>query len=94
MSNYSIFDQNVCHAFRGASDDPEVLEEMEYVYFKGRGRSRVKAEQAALDLGRVLDLCLPLMRRHSERFSFSPDPREILRLKRFVSDRLYHRDMR
>jgi len=50
QSNLSVFEQNVFHAFRGASEDPTLIDEAEAIYLRHcETHGRLAAEQLALE---------------------------------------------
>ena len=61
MTNLSIFERNVIHAFAGAAPDAEVIEEASAVFLRLKEDGALRAEAAAYELIDLLEVVGPML---------------------------------
>jgi|GEM_PF-4773778 len=88
MTNYSIREQNVFHAFHGVSDDEDAIEEAMAVYLRhAEDRGKLVAERLALEWLEFKAVITYLLRMAAAVFGKSEIPDG---LSEFMRDRWYH----
>ena len=86
MSNLSIFDHNVIHAFAGVTDDAAALDEAEAIYLRHVDDGALKAEAIALEWLSLNERIAPMLEAAARPIGGTvPDG-----LREFIRDRHYH----